>query len=114
MKNGSVPVYIRFGNIPSNGKSKIYRNGEVVGEEIGVSVFRAVEAFGMYFPVMPKDANPECVFDYFKFLLHSELPVFLVTGTELCYEGHDREPLLTDVIKLKDITSYYRDKTQIW
>lgn len=110
MKLSSIPVFIRFGDIPKDGKSKLYRNGEIVGEEMGVSVFRATETNGMYFPILPEDANADCIFDYFRFLLHSDKPVYLVTGTELCYEGRDREPLLSDVIVIKDITHYYRDK----
>lgn len=42
MTQAVVKLYIRFGEIPPTGKSKIYASGEPIGEELGVSVYRAV------------------------------------------------------------------------
>ena len=39
MKYATIPVYIRFGKIPENGKSSIWAGDFKIGEEIGVSVF---------------------------------------------------------------------------
>ena len=90
-KQASLPLYIRFGEIPKDGKSKVHRGDQVVREEAGVSVWRAIEDCG-----------------YFHFLLHSDSKVFLVTGTEMFIEGADREPLLMDCKVIKEITHYYR------
>lgn len=109
MKYASAPLYIRFGDIPENGRSNIYSSGTVIGTEAGLSVFRAVESCGMYYPVLPEEPNGDCIIDYFRFLMHSKLPVYLVTGDELRVEGRDREPLLQNVVVIQEITHYYRN-----
>lgn len=108
MKYAKAPLYIRFGDIPTTGKSKVFASDEPIGEELGVSVYHAVESCGMFFPILPDESNSDGVMDYFMFLLDCEKPVYLVTGDELRFEGKDREPLLQNVIVLKDITHYYR------
>ena len=112
MKQASVPVYIRFGEIPESGKSGIYAGDELVGQEPGLSVYRAVESCGMFFPQLPDDANENGVMDYFMFLIQQCKPVYLVTGEEMRFDGQDREPLLINVKILKEITHYYR--TEFW
>lgn len=109
MKQATIPLYIRFGEIPSDGKSKVHRGDEIVREEAGVSVWRAVECCGRYYPILPEEPNENTISDYFELLLHGDEKVYLVTGTELFIEGADREPLLMDVKVLKEITHYYRD-----
>ena len=108
MKQASIPLYIRFGEIPSDGKSKVHRGDEIVREEVGVSVWRAIENCGYYYPILPEEPNENTISDYFYMLLHSDEKVYLVTGTEMFIEGADREPLLMDVTILKEITHYYR------
>lgn len=108
----TIPLYIRFGEIPKDGKSKVYRSGEIVREEAGISVWRAIEESGCYYPLLPKDPNENAIADYFNLLLHSDKKVFLVTGTELFIEGADREPLLMDCNVLKEITHYYRNERE--
>lgn len=108
MKEATIPVYVRFGDVPTSGHSKIFASGDKIGEEVGVSVYRAVEANGMYFPELPEDSNENGIADYFRLLLHSDKRVYLVTGTEMRYEGQGREPLLSDVTVLSEITHYYR------
>jgi hypothetical protein len=107
-KQASLPLYIRFGEIPKDGKSKVHRGDQVVREEAGVSVWRAIEDCGCYYPVLPDEPNENAIADYFHFLLHSDSKVFLVTGTEMFIEGADREPLLMDCKVIKEITHYYR------
>ena len=109
MKQATMPLYIRFGEIPSDGKSKVHRGDEIVREEAGVSVWRAVENCGCYYPILPEEPNKNTISDYFHMLLHSDKKVYLVTGTEMFIEGADREPLLMDVKVLKEITHYYRN-----
>ena len=108
MKQASIPLYIRFGEIPSDGKSKVHVGDEIVRDEAGLSVWRAVESCGCYYPILPEEPNENTISDYFHMLLHSDEKVYLVTGTEMIIEGADREPLLIDVIILKDISHYYR------
>lgn len=108
MNQAVVKLYVRFGEIPPTGKSKVYASGEPIGEELGVSVYRAVEANGMYFPLLPEEANEAGVADYFRLLMESDTRVYLVTGDEMRFEGHDREPLLMNPAVISDITHYYR------
>lgn len=103
-----MPLYIRFGEIPEDGKSKVHRSDEIVREEAGVSVWRAVENCGCYYPILPDEPNENTISDYFNLLLNSDKKVYLVTGNEIFIEGADREPLLMNVIVLKEITHYYR------
>ena len=110
MKQASVPLYIRFGEIPENGKSGIYASGTKVGEEVGLSVYKAIEANGLYFPLLPEDANESSIADYFDFLIYQERKVYLLTGDVIRFEGQGREPLLQNHTVLKDITHYYRNK----
>lgn len=109
MKHATTPLYIRFGDIPTEEKSRVWISGVPVEKELGVSVYHAVETCGMFFPILPDESNSDGVMDYFMFLLHGERPVYLVTGDELGFEGKNREPLLRNVIVLKDITDYYRN-----
>ena len=48
MKQASVPLYIRFGEVPSDGKSKVNKSDSIVREEAGVSVWRAGGKCGGY------------------------------------------------------------------
>lgn len=108
MKQATRKLYIRFGDIPQSGRSRIYVSGEPCGEEPGLSVYCAVEANGCYYPVLPDDSNEAGVSDYFQYLLDSDSKVFLVTGDRLWLEGHDREPLIANPIVIADLTNFYR------
>ena len=108
MKTETTPLYIRFGEIPENEKSKVYRGDVVLREEAGVSVWRAVQANRQYYPVLPDEPNENAIADYFNFIMNCKCNVYLVTGNEICIEGADREPLLTDVKIIKDITWMYK------
>lgn len=109
MKQATLPLYIRFGEIPDDEQSKVHRSDKVVRKEGGVSVWRACKTGNLYFPVLPEDANQHAIMDYFNYLLSSSKRVYLVTGTEIDFEGADREPLLIDVQVIKEITHYYRN-----
>ena len=109
MKQASIPLYIRFGEIPNDESSKVHRGDAIIRKEGGVSVWRAVESDGIYYPILPVDFNKNAISDYFNLLLKSNKRVYLVTGDELSIEGADREPLLNNIKILKEITNYYRD-----
>ena len=108
INQAGVPVYIRFGEIPASGVSGISGGDVVVGHEVGLSVYRAIESSGHYYPLLPEDTNENGVLDYFTFLIEQNKPVYLVTGEEMRFEGQDREPLLQNFTILKEITHYYR------
>lgn len=94
-----MELYIRFGDIPEDFQSKVYRNDTIIRNEGGVSVWNCIESNDMYFPILPKNPNENAVMDYFK-LLFSDKPVYLVTGTPMFLTGADGEPLLMDDIKI--------------
>ena len=108
MKQATARLFIRFGEIPPTGKSRVYASGKPCGEEAGLSVYRAVEANGAFYPILPDESNESGVADYFRYLMESSSPVYLVTGDLLWLEGHDREPLIANPVIVKDITQFYR------
>lgn len=103
-------LYLRFKDIPQNGKSSIYRSSIKVGEEKGVSVFELEEinsVFRLVFPVYIKDNEilnldytPEgYVNDFTMFwnmFVNGEIPAYIVSGNEIC-KGSDGEPILENV-----------------
>ena len=95
----TIPVYIRFGDIPKDFQSKVYRSGTIVRNEGGVSVWECVESDDMYYPILPENPNEHAISDYFRELF-SDRPVYLVTGTRMFINGADDEPLLMDDIKI--------------
>lgn len=61
-------LYIRYGEIPQDEKSKIHnRVGEIVGEEVGVSVFEYIEGRGIVIP------NNEKAMDDFFYVVQNVL-----------------------------------------
>lgn len=99
----TIPVYIRFGEIPENERSKVYQGNEVLCEEAGVSVWECVKANGQYYPVLPKEVNESGIADYFDFILNNDKPIYLVVGNRILINGHDNEPLLRNVKVIKKI-----------
>lgn len=93
IKQATAPLYIRFGELPEDNESKVHFGDATVRNEGGLSVWRAVECDGQYFPILPEDANKSAISDYFR-MLFSDKKVYLVTGMEMRLEGADREPLL--------------------
>ena len=108
MKQAAAKLYIRFGDLPPTGKSRVYVSGEPCGEEAGVSVYKAVEANGMFYPALPDESNEAGIADYFRHLMESDSKVLLVTGDLLWLEGHDREPLIANPVVVKDLTRFYK------
>lgn len=112
MKQASIPVYIRFGEIPENGKSKIHLGDYIAGEEAGLSVYEAVKADGEYYPILPENVNENGLVDYFEFLIRrhtTHQKVYLVTGDRIRINGRDGEPLLQNVKVIKEITNTYKE-----
>lgn len=89
--------YIRFGEIPLDGKSKIrnHTDNTIVGEEIGVSVFEFIEGRGIVVP-----NNQQARDDFLKLTNSWWKPQYIVMGEEIGI-GSDGEPLLKDVKIIK-------------
>ena len=89
-------IFIRFGELPPTGKSKIH-NGDagIIGEEIGVSVYEGIEEDGKIKVILPSLTPMACV------SLSGCLgrKIFIVNGEKIG-EGTDGEPLLKNVKKL--------------
>jgi hypothetical protein len=98
--------YIRFGKIPSNNKSKIYRGDALIGEENGVSVWECLEYNGTYRLLVPNPCNANAMADIDSDLLKSHYylpkPVFEVEGTVVGI-GSDGEPLLGNITMIKKL-----------
>lgn len=89
-------LYVRYGEIPQDEKSKIHnRAGEIIGEEVGVSVFEYIEGRGIVVPDTEKARD-----DYFMLSKMFWKNHYLVSGDEVGI-GSDGEPLITNVKIIK-------------
>jgi hypothetical protein len=103
-------MFIRFGNL--KGKSNIFRYGELVGNEIGLSVYYCDEENCINIPLntitdTTLDTISILYFNAFGFV-DSHIPIYKIKGDIIGY-GTDGEPLLTNtkiIEKLK--TSIYK------
>lgn len=57
MKQAKIPLYIRFGEIPDGGISYVHLGDYKARPEGGLSVWKAVEANGRYYPDPPEDGH---------------------------------------------------------
>lgn len=97
--------YIRFGNIPENEVSGIWRDDIKVGEEKGVSVYDAVMIDGQWRVLLPFPLMKELGFDLYNFIGRTEsghLPMYLVQGDEVG-KGSTNEPLLKNIRIIKKL-----------
>ena len=100
-KNGGEEAphkqYIRFGEIPPDGKSKIRNRTDntIIGEELGVSVFEFIDGRGIVVP-----NNQQARDDFLKLTSSLWKPQYIVIGEEVGI-GSDGEPLLKDVKIIK-------------
>lgn len=103
-------MFIRIGDIPLNGKSKIrFRGQEVVGEEIGVSVWDAANIYNKWHIVVPNPCDEDTIDDIHGGLLQAICygnPIYLVTGSIIGI-GSDGEPLLKKVKIIEDISNHF-------
>ena len=98
--------YIRIGELPPTGKSRIHRGDELIGEESGVSVWEAIELDGKYRILIPNPCNANAMGDLESYFLKSHYyiskPVFEVDG-DVIATGSDGEPLLTNIRNIKKL-----------
>ena len=91
-------IFYRFGEIPKNEKSCIWKGDEKIGEEPGVSVYEAHKNInGTYSPVLPFPTNEKAFNDFIKHIEYFTGNKYLVTGDLLDEIGTDGEPLIKNV-----------------
>ena len=99
-------LYIRFGDIPANEKSKIYRGEEEIGTENGVSVYPAFKTdegdivLGLNLPITKTTLHTQQ-----HLIEYDNRPCYLVKGN---YVGKDTDgqPLINNVSIIEKIGSY--------
>ena len=97
---------ISFGNIPTNGKSKVYNGETETGIEEGVSVYPAFEdkegniILGLNLPITKTSLHTQQ-----HLLEYDNRPCYLVTG-DYVGKGTDGEPLIKNVRIIKEIKPY--------
>lgn len=97
-------IFYRFGKIPINEKSGIWKGEEKVGEELGVSVYEAHKNInGSYSPVLPMPTNTSTLDTFLYFIKYYSGKRYLVTGNVLPSVGIDGEPLIINVKILKEL-----------
>lgn len=97
-------IFYRFGEIPKNEKSCIWKGDEKIGEEPGVSVYEAHKNInGLYSPVLPMPANISALDTFLHLLRYYSGKKYLVTGDLLDETGTDGEPLIKNVKILKEL-----------
>lgn len=99
-------LYIRFGDIPPNEKSKIYRGEEEIGCENGVSVYPAFETdegnivLGLSLPI-----TKTTLYTQQHLLEYDNRPCYLVKG-DYVGKDSDGQPLINNVSIIKKIDEY--------
>lgn len=87
-------MYARFGDIPNNERSSIYcGDSGKIGEEIGVSVYDAIEINGEWRIVMPKNITYSTCVTLSSFIDKK----FKIVDGDLVGYGSDGEPLIINV-----------------
>lgn len=97
-------LFYRFGDIPKNECSSIWKGEEIIGREKGVSVYEAHKNVnGIYSPVIPLPTNEKAFNDFIYNLKYSKGPKYLVTGDLLDEAGTDGEPLIKNIKIIKKL-----------
>lgn len=105
--------YLRIGDFPQDGKSKIYQWNDkehssrtVVGEEKGISVYKTTKVSDRWKVILPNNPSSSTI-DTFKYLqsavLNNQKFAYIVTGDEIGI-GYDGEPVITNIKIIEDIT----------
>lgn len=98
-------LYLRFGEIPENEKSGIYK-GDMgrVGEEIGVSCYRGVVIDDKVYIIMPHipSSTYYWLIDEYN---RGKTPLYIISGKEVGI-GTDGEPLLQNISIEKQIINW--------
>ncbi len=99
--------YIRFGGVPKDEKSyKWNTDGNVQGEEPGVSVYDALYMDDGWHLVLPQPVTSQMMNTVFSLLNYQKRQVFVVTG-EYVGRGSDNEPCIRNVRIVENITHQF-------
>ena len=98
-------LYIRFGDIPSNEKSKIYREEEEIGDENGVSVYPAFELNGNIVLGLTLPITKTTLYTQQHLLEYDNRPCYLVSG-DYVGKGTDGESLIRNISIIKRLYNY--------
>ena len=107
-------MYIRFGELPEGGMSKIWSGDVCLGEEEGVSVYDAkIDDWGNVSVCVPLPVTRDTLDTFLKLIRYDDRPCYLVKGTYVG-KGRDNEPLIKDVeivgkIRYRGKIAYDRD-----
>ena len=99
-------LYIRFGTIPEDENSRIYRGEDEVGVENGLSVYPAFQnkdgdiILGLTLPI-----TKTTLYTQQHLLEYDNRPCYLVTGNKVG-NGSDGEPLIHNVKIIREIEQY--------
>lgn len=97
--------FIRFGELPKDGKSTIFKGNEPIGKESGVSVYEVYRNDnGYYVPVLPYPMTEHTLDDYVYHLNYFRGRVYLVHGDIVGY-GSNNEPLV-DIKTMIEIQNF--------
>ena len=98
-------LYVRFGDIPVDEKSKIYRGEEEIGKEDGVSVYPAFELNGNVVLGLTLPITLTTLYTQQHLLEYDNRPCYLVSG-DYVGNGKDGEPLLKNVSIIRKLDNY--------
>lgn len=98
-------LYVRFGDIPSNEKSKIYHGEEEIGDENGVSVYPAFELNGNIVLGLTLPITKTTLYTQQHLLEYDNRPCYLVSG-DYVGKGTDGEPLIKNISVIKKLDNY--------
>jgi hypothetical protein len=98
-------LYVRFGDIPSNEKSKIYHGEEEIGDENGVSVYPAFELNGNIVLGLTLPITKTTLYTQQHLLEYDNRPCYLVSG-DYVGNGTDGEPLIKNISVIKRLDNY--------
>ena len=98
-------MYLRFGQIPQNERSGIYKGDQgKIGEEQGVSCYRGVVIDDKVYIIMPHIASSTYywLIDEYN---RGKTPLYIIDGDEVGL-GSDDEPVLRNVKIIKEIFNW--------
>ena len=97
-------LYYRFGDIPEDGYSSIWRIDELIGNEKGISVYEAYKNIdGTYVPVIPFPVTEKVLNDFTYYMTYYYGSRYLVTVDLLDERGSDGELLIKNVKIIKKL-----------
>lgn len=103
-----MKYYLRFGDIPASGLSNIWLRDEIIGQELGVSVYDAALMADGWHVILPKPITRNVINTLYG-LLAQKKPVYILSGEEVGI-GTDGEPLLKDPrISLEITEDFYKN-----